>query len=140
MLKNFWEKAEEMIRRTGDRATNNRIFILSILLGEQEALSHREIEERVSMKQQLDRVTLYRVLEWLNKKNLAHKITSDDRVWRFRVNTIAHSRHHAHFMCTRCTKITCLNELNVDFHPLLPIGYLYQDAEITVKGLCAECV
>ncbi len=140
MFKNFREKAKEMIRRTGDRATNNRIFILSILLSEQEALTHREIEQRVSMNQQFDRVTLYRVLEWLNKKDLVHKITSDDRVWRFRVNTIAHSPHHAHFMCTRCTRITCLSELEIDFIPTLPVGYFYQDAEVTIKGLCAECV
>lgn len=141
MNRNFREKAEEMIRRTGDRATNNRIYILSVLLAEQQALTHREIEERVSIKQQLDRVTLYRVLEWLNKRNLAHKIPSDDRVWRFRVNTVAHPHHHAHFKCTRCTKVTCLKEEpDLDFNPLLPIGYLFQEAEITVKGLCAECV
>ena len=140
MYRNLRDEAEEMIRRTGDRATNKRIYILSVLLAEQQALTHREIEERVGKELQFDRVTLYRVLEWLNKRNLAHKIASDDRVWRFRVNSISHPHHHAHFKCTCCTRVTCLKEPDIDFNPLLPAGYLFQEAEITVKGLCAECV
>lgn len=140
MFADFLDKADEMIRRTGDRVTKKRKHILSVLLAEQQALTHREIEQRASSKQKFDRVTLYRVLEWLNKKNLVHKIASDDRVWRFRVNSVAFSHHHAHFKCTRCTKVTCLEELKVDYPAFLPDGYLFQEAEITVKGLCAECV
>ncbi len=140
MFSNLRNKAEEMIRRTGDRVTNKRIHILSVLLSEQQALTHREIEERVTMKHQLDRVTLYRILEWLSKRNLVHKIASDDRVWRFRVNSVSYPHHHAHFKCTCCTKVTCLKETNLDFNALLPDGYRFQEAEITVMGLCAECV
>lgn len=80
MPNNFLEKARELVRHTGDRATHHRIRTLATLLAEQHALTHREIEERLNVKEQLDRVTLYRVLEWMSKKNLVHKITEDDRV------------------------------------------------------------
>jgi Fur family ferric uptake transcriptional regulator len=139
MPNNFYEKAKELIRHTGNRLTHNRLRTLAILLAEQYALTHREIEERVNMKEQLDRVTLYRVLEWLSKNNLVHKIAGDDRVWRFRVNTELHSHQHAHFICTRCTKVTCLSDYRIKSSPSLPLGYLFHEIELTIKGLCAEC-
>ncbi|SDI00330.1 Fur family transcriptional regulator, ferric uptake regulator [Nitrosomonas sp. Nm132] len=139
MPNNFHEKAKELVRHTGDRATHHRIRTLATLLAEQHALTHREIEERLNVKQQLDRVTLYRVLEWMSKKNLVHKIAGDDRVWRFRVNTELHTHQHAHFICTRCTKVTCLDDLKIKPGPSLPLGYLLHEIELTVKGLCAEC-
>lgn len=137
--KNLYEEARELVKQTGDRATHHRIRILAALLAEQHALTHREIEERLNVKEQLDRVTLYRVLEWLNKKNLVHKIAGDDRVWRFRVNTEFHSHQHAHFICTRCTRITCLSDFKIKSGPSLPLGFLFYEIELTVKGLCAEC-
>lgn len=139
MQNNLHEKAKELVRHTGDRATHHRIRTLATLLAEQHALTHREIEERLNVKQQLDRVTLYRVLEWLSKKNLVHKIAGDDRVWRFRVNTELHTHQHAHFICTRCSKVTCLDNLKIKPRPSLPLGYLLHEIELTVKGLCAEC-
>tara|TARA_R110002073_G_scaffold71694_2_gene175786 strand:- start:1675 stop:2064 length:390 start_codon:yes stop_codon:yes gene_type:complete len=126
MSRNFQKKAEEMIRHTDDRATSNRIHILSILLAEQQALTHREIEARLSMKQQLDRVTLYRVLEWINNKNLAYKIASDDRVWRFRANMPTHAHQHAHFECTCCTKVICLDDLKLEFNMHYPLGIYFK--------------
>ena len=139
MPNNFYEKAKELIRHTGYRVTHNRLRTLAILLAEQYALTHREIEERLNVKEHLDRVTLYRVLEWLSKNNLVHKIAGDDRVWRFRVNTELHSHQHAHFICTRCTKVTCLSDYRIKSSPSLPLGYLFHEIELTIKGLCAEC-
>jgi Fur family transcriptional regulator, ferric uptake regulator len=140
MHNNYQEKARELVRHTGDRATHHRIRTLAVLLAEECALTHREIEERLNVKEQLDRVTLYRVLEWMSKKNLVHKIAGDDRVWRFRVNTELHSHQHAHFKCTQCAKVVCLDNFKMKLDPPLPLGYLFYNIELTVKGLCAECV
>ncbi|MDQ3187144.1 MAG: transcriptional repressor [Pseudomonadota bacterium] len=140
MFINFQEQAEEMIRRTGDRATSARVRILAILLAEQRAVTHHEIEERLSDDRRLDRVTLYRVLEWLNEKYFVHRVVSDDRVWRFRANADAHAHQHAHFECTRCTTVICLDDLKAKYDGPLPAGYRSQEIELTVKGLCAECV
>ena len=86
MLTSFYEQAEEMICHTGDRVTSARVRVLGILLAEKQAISHHEIVERIGKKNSLDRVTLYRTLEWLDKKGLAHKVISGDRKWRFRTN------------------------------------------------------
>lgn len=133
------KRAEEMIRRRGERVTPGRIQILAMLLAEQRAVTHHEIEEGLRDKHRLDRVTLYRVLEWLNEKCFVHKVVSDDRIWRFRANTHLYPHQHAHFECTRCTRVICLDETKVEYDRPLPAGYRSHEIELKVKGLCAEC-
>lgn len=128
-----------MIRHSGGRVTAGRVKVLTILLAEQQAITHREIEQRLLGKPTLDRVTLYRVLEWLANKRLIHKVVSDDRVWRFHTNHELHSHHHAHFKCTSCASVICLDELPDEHEWSLPVGYQFQEIELTVKGLCAKC-
>jgi len=66
------------------RATQARITVLDMLLSATHAISHAELESALlSAGRQIDRVTLYRALEWLVSKNLAHKIPGRDRVWRY---------------------------------------------------------
>lgn len=139
IMLNLQKQAEEMIRSRGERVTSARIQILALLLAEQHAVTHHEIEDRLQDKQRLDRVTLYRVLEWLNEKLLAHKVVGNDRVWRFRANTPLQSHQHAHFECMQCTTVICLDEIKLEYNRLLPAGYRSQEVELTVKGLCAEC-
>jgi len=143
MSNTYQSAAEAMIRKEGGRATDNRVRILALLLAEDQAITHREIEARMP-GQQLDRVTLYRVLQWLADRGLIHKITSDDHVWRFHVNDDAYAHQHAHFKCTNCAKVVCLEDLpsgrQSGSHLTLPTGYRFQTIELTVKGLCAKCV
>lgn len=139
MFNQFHHTAEDMIRHNGGRATAGRIGILAILLAEQQAITHREIEQRLPQAQQLDRVTLYRALEWLAEKNLIHKVTSDDRAWRYHANRDVQSHQHAHFKCTCCAQVICLDKLPVERNWPLPAGYRFQEIELTVKGLCANC-
>lgn len=137
---NLIERAKELVSRTGDRATANRVRTLSVLLTAKRALTHREIADQLGSKKQLDRVTLYRILEWMSKKSLVHKIAGDDRVWRFRINTEIRTHQHAHFKCNRCAKVICLKDAKYNPTPLLPVGYLLQEIELTLKGVCSECV
>lgn len=136
---NLQKEAEGMIRRRGERVTSGRVQILAILLAEQRPVTHHQLEERLRDKHRLDRVTLYRVLEWLNEKCFVHKVMSDDRIWRFRANTHIYSRQHAHFECTRCTRVTCLDEMKAEYDNALPTGYRTQEIDLKIKGLCAEC-
>ena len=127
-----------MIRSHGGRVTDSRKRILALLLSEKNAITHREIESRFS-NDQLDRVTLYRVLQWLVDNGLIHKITSDDHVWRYHANQDAYRHQHAHFKCTKCAKVVCLEDMPSDRKLSLPAGYRFQTIELTVKGLCEHC-
>ena len=131
--------AEDLIRSTGERITAARVQILALLLAAPRALTHREIEEGLDASLVIDRVTVYRVLEWLTEQHLAHKISSDDRVWRFNAVPAADDRQHAHFQCTACGEVICLEDLAPDIRPRLPAGYAPQSLEVTIKGLCSAC-
>lgn len=133
-----FEHARERIRATGERMTAPRIKVLATLLGAGSALSHHEIERTLGSARP-DKVTLYRVLEWMVDRRLAHRIAGADRVWRFSVAQEAHEQH-AHFQCSRCGKVLCLDELSarkVSLH--LPRGCHPERIEVTVTGACAEC-
>jgi Fur family transcriptional regulator, ferric uptake regulator len=133
------DRAEAFVRGAATRATRPRIEVLAVLLAARCALTHHEIEERVRRALGMDRVTIYRVLEWLVARGLAHRILGDDRAWRFNAADEAHRRQHAHFKCNDCGDVICLETAIAARKVPLPAGYRPQEVELTVKGLCAEC-
>ena len=131
--------AREILRNDGERVTPAREIVLGILLGARRALTHLEIE-RDARKHGLtaDRVTLYRVLDWLVAHRYAHRIAGEDRVWRF--NAAGPEAHgHAHFRCTACGQVFCLNDLQPGLGFNLPKGFRFERAELTIQGLCPRC-
>ncbi|MEO7558301.1 MAG: transcriptional repressor [Gammaproteobacteria bacterium] len=136
----FSNAAEDMIRHRSARVTTARVQVLAALLKAGRALTHHEIESRLSRTHAIDRVTIYRVLEWLTRQRFAHKIPGDDRVWRFNVADEEHAGQHAHFKCNCCDRVFCLKDTGNIHSVKLPSGYRAQQLELTVKGLCAECL
>lgn len=133
------EQAVRLIEHSGHRPTAARIRVLAILLSRHSAVTHHEIEDALGSGT-MDRVTLYRVLDWLIDKELAHRLTSEDRVWRFLANVSESNAHrHAHFKCTQCAEVICLDEVPVKYDVPIPKGYRAQETELTVKGVCAKC-
>ncbi|MCE2948638.1 MAG: Fur family transcriptional regulator [bacterium] len=130
--------AEQLIRATGARVTQGRILVLEVLQAAGRALTHHEIEAAVAGP--LDRVTVYRVLDWLTREQIAHKIPGDDRVWRFTIAGQKQAHHHAHFQCTDCSQVICLDDVPSTLRPRLPAGYRSVGVEVTVKGQCKACV
>ncbi|MGN2393708.1 Fur family transcriptional regulator, partial [Pelomicrobium sp. G1] len=76
--------AEALIRQREERATPARVQVLGVLLAADQPLTHHEVEEALRGRGRVDRVTVYRVLEWLVGQGLAHRIAGDDRVWRYK--------------------------------------------------------
>lgn len=127
-------QAAALIAGRGARQTRARIQALAVLLRSRRALSHHDIEAAMGGLQDIDRVTLYRVLEWLTEQGLAHKLVDEDRVWRFS----AVGGEHAHFQCNQCGEVICLSETKVPAIRL-PDGFHRNEVEVVVKGSCADC-
>lgn len=137
--KRHHEQAEALIRGTGARVTAPRIEVLAALLAAERALTHLELEQRIERGRGMDRVTIYRVLEWLTGQDLAHRIAGDDRTWRFNAAGHAHDGDHAHFQCSACSTVFCLESYSPNPALRLPRGFRPQQVELTVRGLCAKC-
>ena len=113
--------AESALITLQERPTPARVAVLNALIATPTALTHLEIAAATQTAgSTLDRVTLYRVLDWLVDKGLAHKIAGEDRVWRFNAMTPngqdSHATHeHAHFHCSQCGWLYCLDDLHPVF-------------------------
>ncbi|MEZ5453100.1 MAG: Fur family transcriptional regulator [Thiothrix sp.] len=131
--------ARSLLLQAHGRATPARIGVLGILLAANAALSHQEIEQ-TALQQGLsvDRVTLYRALEWLVERGLAHKIAGADRTWRYNAQAgVPHQ--HAHFHCKQCEQVFCLENLQPTLLFALPEGYQIDEVELNLQGCCPDC-
>jgi len=130
------DETAQALRATGARVTGARIAILQLLKDVGRALSHREVEEALAGAQ-IDRVTVYRVLDWLTAEGLAHKIADAERVFRF--SAVGGRDHaHGHFTCRQCHNVFCLPAA-APVQVTLPTGFRADDVELSVTGHCADC-
>lgn len=137
----FAAQAKSMIMLAKARMTPGRVKIMALLLAQTSAVSHLEIEAAQADQDKIDRVTVYRILEWLIANTLAHKILGTDRIWRFRANDKQNRHpHHAHFKCENCHEIYCLDEVGTTRKALhLPAGYSISAIDVTIIGRCEQC-
>ncbi len=142
------EAAHERLRLLGARVTQPRLAILACLIGSEDALTHQAVIDRLPAEgETIDRVTVYRVLDWLVEQGVAQKRAGNDRVFRF--SLVEHEaaraqvhRQHSHFHCTRCDRTFCLDAVSAPAQltvPQVPSGFAVEHVELTVNGVCAEC-
>ncbi|MFZ5555607.1 MAG: Fur family transcriptional regulator [Pseudomonadota bacterium] len=131
--------AESQIAAGGHRATPARARVLAVLTGSDRPVSHHEVEQLLARDAPVDRVTVYRVLEWLTGVGLAHKIAGDDRIWRYKSHGGHGDEVHAHFKCNRCGAVFCLEDMSTAYALNLPPGYRSEQVELTIRGRCADC-
>jgi Fur family transcriptional regulator, ferric uptake regulator len=160
---NHTQISQTAIRRTGERVTQPRVTVLATLATFDHAASHLEIASAIgsdASRAAIDRVTVYRVLDWLVGVNLAHRIAGDDRVWRYvanlgsnkaentkaakatpsRFKPIANAhQHHAHFTCEACGQTFCLGDVQPKVTVKLPTGFTSNAVDVKLRGRCAHC-
>ena len=127
-------QAKELLAQSSGRTTQSRLAVLSTLIQQHTALSHADMRKLLPT---LDRVSIYRNLDWLTEEGLIDRIMGVDGLRRFAFRH--HSAHnHPHFQCVDCGETSCLP--SVDFQaPTLPAGYQFNDVSIIVAGTCADC-
>ena len=118
---------------TGTRLTPARQAVLTHLRASAAALTQPEL---LAALPRLDKVTLYRTLDWLVAQGLVHRLVGDDRVGRFHAAD-ADRGGDAHFQCQHCGRILCLaGPVPV---PALPPGCTVAQVEVVVRGRCPDC-
>lgn len=131
--------AEDRIQNINQRPTPVRRAVLGVLLDSSDPLAHIEVLERLQSIGQFDRVTVYRVLDWLVAHGLAHKVAGAGRAWRFQATHSETMHHHAHFQCTQCGKVFCLPEVLPTLPKQVPANFTVESVELNLKGICADC-
>jgi len=125
-----------LLHAAGLKVTPWRVRVCAALLAATQPMSHAEIE---ALLPDVDRVTLYRVLDSLVAAGLALKAVDPRGVFRFSAAGTRH-RHegHVHFRCTGCGGVFCL-KAQPPAAPRLPRGFRLGAVEMDVRGTCARC-
>ena len=121
------------------RNTPAKNTILNLLKNAGNALSQEMIEAEV--KGEMDRVTIYRVLNSFCEDGVTHRILSDEGKYYFALcldchDHEHHTHDHFHFRCVGCQKVECLEE---QVTVQLPQGYRKESISSWVTGYCAGC-
>ncbi len=138
MVKQIEETARDILSGFGFKKTSGRIALIKLLLEAQNPLTRQEISAKLGVN--FNYVSIYRSLDAFLKAGIIHKVEAGGRSRRFAICSCGSSSHcHPHFICRSCGKVECLTGLkNIHFYPLKP-GYVFEEQEIYIRGLCARC-
>ena len=133
------EMAREILSRFGFKKTPGRVALIKLLLEAQNPLTRQEISDRLTGVN-FNYVSIYRSLDAFLKAGIIHKVEAGDKISRFAICSCGSSSHcHPHFICRSCGKVECLSGLkNIQLYPQEP-GYVFEEQEIYLRGLCARC-
>ena len=128
----------ERLKAAHIRVTKTRIRILDILETQAMPMAHTDILQQAP---DMDRVTLYRVLDALVEAGLVHRVQGTDGTWRF----CAHDASaqgcpggHLHFLCEKCGRMFCITDQKIP-HCHLPEGFTVSHKQMLILGICHQC-
>ncbi len=131
---------EVLLSKHGLKKTTARLQVLEAMRSRRAATSQPDLEAVV---QDIDRVTLYRILNVFEEKGIIHKVfdlngTANYALCSSGCQEHHHHDEHLHFNCTNCKSVFCLNDLNLP-QLSLPPGFKPEGFTLYASGLCPAC-
>ena len=121
------------------KPTAMRELVLQVLSEQKTATSLPELERKF---EKADKATLYRTLKTFEENKLIHSIDDGTGSVKYALCQDACECHpedlHVHFLCTRCKKTYCLNDITVPTINL-PKKFSLESVNMVVKGACSNC-
>lgn len=120
------------------RNTRSKEAVMNILSKAGKAMSQDTIEQEIKIE--VDRATIYRILNSFCEDGLAHRIVAEDGKQYFaicmRCDKDQMTDNHFHFRCTMCRAIECLP---LPVHFSVPKGYIVESVNCILTGTCHDC-
>ena len=131
---------ERLLEKHQLKKTGPRLRVLSMMADKDTATSQPDLENLIN---DVDRVTLYRILNVFEEKGLIHKVfdlngTANYAICSPECGEHLHRDEHLHFNCTQCNNVYCLNELDLPVFNLPP-GFKIHGFTLYASGLCPKC-
>lgn len=123
------------------RNTPSRLSVLTVFNENNFAISHADIEK--ALKDEIDRVTIYRTLNTFLEKGIIHKVIDDSGVSKYAICVAEcsenhHHDNHVHFKCQKCGNSECMNGISIP-QLALPKGYVITESNLLIEGVCKHC-
>ena len=120
------------------RNTPSKEAVLDVLTKAGKAMSQDAIEEKIRIE--VDRATIYRVLNRFCEDGLVHRIVAEDGKQYFAIcmkcDKNSFTDNHFHFRCKNCETIECLP---LPVHFSVPQGYNVESVNCVLTGTCKDC-
>ena len=131
---------EKTLENHDVRPTAMRILIYKYMAEKEIAVELTDIELAFA---KAERTTLYRTLKTFEEKKIVHQIDDGTGIAKYALcelgcNCEVDQDLHLHFHCNNCDETVCLTEHKIP-HINLPNGYLAEDMNLVVKGICEKC-
>ncbi len=132
----------ELLESSGLSHTANRISVLEVIGNSSHPLSAQEIVAGLNQTQEVNRVTVYRILDLLVDNKLVERISSGDRSFRYGLAPNVNHQPHSHFYCKVCGVMECLDpeciNMNTESLERKFLG-LIERVEVRFDGICEIC-
>ena len=132
---------KHLLKKNNIRVTARKVAILRTVFESGLPVNADELHARVSRYMTVDLATVYRTLNAFKKSGLVREINDPTGIQYFEVAGDGNPSH-AHFKCTECLKLLCLDCAASDALAAVPdVGddFDVQEIWVTLSGICKEC-
>ena len=123
--------------------TDLRRMTIKVLTIAKKSLTPAEILKQVREFQSMNKVTLYRILELLEKKEIVRRILTSDNISRYElIDPLANGQQNLppHFSCRICKAIIPLDAHDIESIINTKLGKkFFGPIEIAIEGICPNC-
>ena len=129
---------EQTLENAGVRVTAVRLMIWKQVRQFNGVFSLYDLEEALPT---VTRSTLFRTLTVFSEAHLLHNVDDGSGSQKYCVCHHDDTRHctgHVHLTCRVCHQTICLANVKIPQVPL-PEGFMVEESEYVVKGVCPKC-
>jgi Fur family ferric uptake transcriptional regulator len=116
---------------------------MEVIGNNESPIGAREICAMVGRTVNINRVTVYRILELLVEKELVERLSGRGRSLLYGMAPCEHHPAHPHFQCSNCGAMLCLQplNLNVDIKTVqCSFAGEIREVEVRIHGVCQNCL
>ena len=130
----------EILKRNNLKHTKQRIRVLEDITANDTAISQPTLEKKIG--KEIDRVTLYRILNTYVDKGILHRIVDQNGTANYAICSSActstqHHDEHVHFNCNICKKVFCLTTKVPEIS--ITKGFKAESLNLIAYGICKDC-
>ncbi len=133
------EELENKLTNSNIKPTAMRLLVLQYLTEITSSVALKDLESHFF---KADTSTLYRTLKTFEENGLIHSIEDGTGMAKYALNleesTLEVKDQHYHFHCNECKETFCLNTHNIPKIELPP-KFIMAEANLVIKGVCANC-
>lgn len=129
------------LKEAGLEITEHRLQVLYAVGNTTHPSSAQDVLEKISAKKDINRVTVYRILDLLVEHDVLNRLGLGEKSQRFCLRGTKEDEH-PHFHCTRCDSYLCLNvpHLPLDRQALDDLSLDIRHVDIRLEGICPACL